>query len=111
MEKKYLKRFGIVPSFKAAIHCGPVIRGEVGDIKSEIVFSGDVLNTTSRIEGLCRVLEEPLLISQQLLEKFPDFIKKSFISRGSFDLKGKEREFQVFGLKNNKLNFILTRSW
>lgn len=110
MSEKYLKRFGVVPAFKASIHCGPVIRGEVGDIKSEIVFSGDVLNTTSRIEGLCRSLREPLLISQQLLEKLPDFIKKSFVSKGSFDLKGKEKEFQVYALANNKLNFILTRS-
>ena len=108
--KKYLERFGVVPSFKASIHCGPVIRGEVGEIKSEIVFSGDVLNTTSRIEGLCRTLREPLLISQQLLEKFPDFVKKSFISKGSFDLKGKEKEFKVYALANNKLNFILVRS-
>ena len=103
------RQFGVVPSFKASIHCGPVIRGEVGEIKSEIVFSGDVLNTTSRIEGLCRTLGEPLLISQQLIEKFPDFVKKSFISKGSFDLKGKEKEFQVYALANNKLNFILVR--
>ena len=110
LSKKYLDRFGFVPTFKASIHCGQVIRGEIGDVKSEIVFSGDVLNTTSRIEGLCRTLGEPLLISQQLLEKLPDFIKKSFVSKGSFDLKGKENEFQVYALANNKLNFILIRS-
>ncbi len=110
LSKKYMDRFGFVPTFKASIHCGQVIRGEIGDIKSEIVFSGDVLNTTSRIEGLCKTLREPLLISQQLLEKLPDFIKKSFVSKGSFNLKGKEKELKVYALANNKLDFILIRS-
>ena len=107
LSKKYLKVYGFVPSFKTALHCGSVIRGEIGDIKSEIVFSGDVLNTTSRIEGLCRTLKEPMLISHELLNKFPEKITKNFVSKGSFDLKGKEAVVEVCALANNKLDFIL----
>jgi adenylate cyclase len=40
---KYLQRYGLVPSFKAGIHCGNVIGGEVGIMKREITYSGDVL--------------------------------------------------------------------
>ncbi len=49
----YLKRYGLLPSFKAGIHSGKVIAGEVGIVKRGITYSGDVLNTTSRILGKC----------------------------------------------------------
>jgi adenylate cyclase len=62
----YLKNYGVVPSFKAGAHVGTVVTTEVGEVKSEIVFHGDVLNTAARIQSLCNELEEPLLISGEL---------------------------------------------
>ena len=41
-----------VASFIAALHCGNVTTGEIGVIKKDIIFTGDVLNTTPRIQGL-----------------------------------------------------------
>jgi hypothetical protein len=38
-KEKYLDRYGLVPSFKAGIHCGTVIAGEVGIIKRDITYS------------------------------------------------------------------------
>ncbi len=52
-KESYLSRFGVVPEFKAAIHCGKVIAGEIGIIKRDVTYSGDVLNTTSRIQNMC----------------------------------------------------------
>ncbi len=106
LSEKYLSKYGFVPSFKVSLHCGHVIRGEIGEIKSEIVFSGDVMNTTSRIEGLCGTLNEPILISQQLMDKFPENVKGKFNSKGSFKLKGKENKLQVFGLIDNKADCL-----
>lgn len=37
-------RFGVVPDFKAGLQVGAVTTGEVGALKREIVFTGDVLN-------------------------------------------------------------------
>ena len=51
--KLYQDRFGLVPSFKAGIHIGKVTTGEIGKIKRDIIFTGDVLNTAARIQGLC----------------------------------------------------------
>ena len=48
----YQRAYGIVPTFKAALHCGNVTTGEIGVIKKDIIFTGDVLNTTPRIQGL-----------------------------------------------------------
>jgi adenylate cyclase len=50
---KYKRQFGVVPEFKAGLHCGMVTAGEIGSLKKEIIFTGDVLNTSARIQGLC----------------------------------------------------------
>jgi len=49
----YNKDFGLLPAFKAGLHFGKVTTGEIGALKKEIIFTGDVLNTTARIQGLC----------------------------------------------------------
>jgi adenylate cyclase len=64
--QKYKLEFGLVPAFKAGIHLGIVTTGEIGVIKKEITFSGDVLNTTARIQGLCNKYEVDLLTSEKL---------------------------------------------
>lgn len=62
---KYEKKFGIVPSFKAGMHYGKVTVGEVGVLKKEIAFSGDVLNTASRIQEICNKYNEKLVVSKR----------------------------------------------
>src|SRR5688572_481970 len=89
---KYLKNYGLVPAFKAGIHVGKVIAGEIGIIKRDITYSGDVLNTTSRIQGKCGELGVPLIVSNELLQRvtlFPQFTS-NFI--GTIKLKGKLNE-------------------
>jgi adenylate cyclase len=46
-----------------------VISAEIGDLKKEISYSGDVLNTTSRIQEQCNIFECELLISGSLMEQ------------------------------------------
>ncbi len=65
---RYMEKFDLVPDFKAGLHCGKVTIGEVGVIKKEIVFTGDVLNTTARIEELCNTYSVKLLVSKKLLD-------------------------------------------
>lgn len=68
-EEKYLDLFGFVPDFYAAYHCGKVIRGEIGDVKSQLVFHGETMYITSKIERECRRLGEDLLISSDLMQQ------------------------------------------
>ena len=67
--EKYLNRYRIIPSFKAVFHCGSVVVGEIGDVKSQFVFHGDVLYVTELIEKQCNKLKKPLLVSSILIEK------------------------------------------
>jgi adenylate cyclase len=59
-----------------------VIIAQIGDIKSEIVFHGDVVNTTSRMERLRSDLGKRLLISKNLVEQLPDLFSEHFVSVG-----------------------------
>jgi len=92
---RYLDRYKVVPEFKAAVHFGRVTRGEVGRFKRELLFTGDVLNTTARIQMLCNDLKTSFLISGELKQKVesPDF---HFNARGSFELKGRNQPIDLY---------------
>jgi adenylate cyclase len=66
---RYLTRYGAVPDFKAGLHWGEVIAAEMGDLKRDIAFNGEVLNVTSRIQGECGRLGRRLLASRSLLDR------------------------------------------
>lgn len=89
-EHKYLRKYGLVPTFKAGIHCGRVIAGEVGVIKRDITYSGNVLNTASRILNKCTELKAELIASDDLLSALG--LLKAYIPKplGAIRLRGKE---------------------
>lgn len=100
VKQKYSVRFGTYPKFKAALHCGQVVIAQIGDIKSEIVFHGDVVNTTARIERLCSETGEKLLISKNLLEQLPALFAQYFVSVGNVKPRGKQRLIELFGFRD-----------
>jgi len=51
---RFVQRFGVKPELRAALHLGEVIAGEVGQVRRAIVFHGDVMNTTGRLEQATR---------------------------------------------------------
>ena len=53
---RFVQRFGVQPELRAALHLGEVIAGEVGQVRRAIVFHGDVMNTTGRLEQATREL-------------------------------------------------------
>ena len=92
--QKYMKRYGLVPEFKAGMHGGTVVTGEMGYIKKEIAFLGDVINTTSRIESLCNVLNKRMLVSDELVSRLQTakYIPEPL---GAFALRGKEKSVAI----------------
>lgn len=67
----YQSRYGLTPEFKAGVNIGLATVLEVGEIKREISYLGDVLNTAARIQGQCNVHGEKLLISETLHKRLP----------------------------------------
>ncbi len=89
---KYQERYGLVPGFKVGYHFGPVMVGELGQIKRDIAFSGDVLNTTSRIQAKCNELGVDILASKEFSDityQLPSGIVTKQMGRQ--ELKGKKQ--------------------
>jgi class 3 adenylate cyclase len=95
---KYDKKFGYLPEFKAGFHMGKVTTGEIGDIKKEIIFTGDTLNTTARIQGLCNLYKTDILISADLMKNLTLDPSIKIKSLGENELKGKEEKIELFTL-------------
>jgi len=94
--EKYQTSFGFTPTFKAGFHVGQVTTGEIGVIKKDIVFTGDVLNTTSRIEGLCNTYCVDILISDQLRKTLRFDSDFHFQTLGKNELRGKREAVELF---------------
>ncbi|HMN06011.1 MAG TPA: adenylate/guanylate cyclase domain-containing protein [Flavobacteriales bacterium] len=69
---RLMREFGAAPKFRGGLHGGRVIVAQVGHIKRAIDFSGDVMNTTSRVQSMAKNLKADLMITQDLLDKMPD---------------------------------------
>ncbi|MDN3493310.1 adenylate/guanylate cyclase domain-containing protein [Winogradskyella bathintestinalis] len=100
--KYYMKKYGVVPEFKAGIHSGKIIIAEVGTIKKELAYHGDVINTTSRIEEQCNEYNESLLISESFLAKVDLKKKYKAVSLGNELLEGKRESLKLFAIHKSK---------
>lgn len=91
--------YGHVPEFKAGVHIGEVVATEVGDVKSEIVFHGDVMNTTARVTGLCNELGQTLLVTGELREALGPALDPYTLSAfGQKVVKGRVAPVVVYGI-------------
>jgi adenylate cyclase len=96
---RYLARYGIVPQFKAGLHGGPVVTAEIGDIKKDIVHSGDTVNTAARVEAQCRPLERRVLVSGALLERCQVPVELELEDMGERELRGKVEALRLYSLR------------
>jgi len=99
-KENYLKKYGLYPEFKASLHAGKVSVTWIGSIKKEIVYHGDVLNTTARIQAVCNKYEQCFLVSEYMLQniEIPLYLKSEFVDE--LQLKGKQKKIKIFGLKS-----------
>lgn len=93
---KYMEKYRVKPTFKAALHGGEVTTGEVGTFKKDIIFTGDVLNTTSRIEDKCNEYDAKLLVSDALISQLPVNGEFKVQEIGDVELRGKQNPVKVY---------------
>ena len=94
--EKYIKEFDVVPAFKAGFHLGKVTTGEIGVIKKDIIFTGDVLNTTARIQNLCKDYKVDLIISGDLTNKLEFDPEIQIKSLGENELRGRKENVMLY---------------
>ncbi len=66
--EQYRARFGAVPEFRAALHCGEIVAGEIGDVRREIAYVGDTLNVAARLLDAAKTTGRDVLVSADLLK-------------------------------------------
>lgn len=101
-ENYYIRKYGCIPKFKAGLHCGQIIAAVVGDIKKELIYNGDVLNTTSRIRSHCTEINKKFLASSEIISLLPNIDEKYEVdSIGVSQLKGKKNVVGLFSIIEN----------
>jgi adenylate cyclase len=96
----YLKNFGVKPEFKAGLHFGKVVSAQIGDLKRDIVYNGDVLNTTARIQNECNKYQRSCLVSGTLMRRLKQINGFQWERIDVVKLRGKETEVELFSVIN-----------
>jgi adenylate cyclase len=99
----YLSRYGFVPEFKAGLHLGKITAVEVGEIKRDIAYHGDTINTAARIQGLCNELQRSFIVSSSVENALMSKGDYTFTSLGEKSLKGKNKQLELYSVDCKQL--------
>lgn len=94
----YTEKYGVKPYFRAGMHMGKVIVGEIGDFRREIGFLGDTVNTTARIQEMCKVKQQDLLLSEDLYTHLQNPEAYEAHNFGLMHLRGRKEEIAIFSV-------------
>lgn len=97
----YAGEFGVAPRARLALHCGAVVAGEIGDLRREIVYSGDAVNTAARIEAFAKTGDHALVVSSDVLRQAPLPPGLSARSLGAHTLRGKDTALELFAVERS----------
>lgn len=98
-EKYFMRRYKLIPEFKAGIHVGHVMALQVGQTRRDISYNGDTINTAARIESECTEYRQDLLISEELYKRTEDRESWLFEEVGRIKLKGKRKSTGIYKVK------------
>ena len=103
-KEKYVQKYNVFPHIQAAYHAGPVIKGEIGVVKSTIKYSGDLMNTSSRLLEQCKENGKELLIEKKLKDRISLPVIFESEMAGSFIPKGKSQEIEFYSIQEKYFN-------
>ncbi|MBR0757083.1 adenylate/guanylate cyclase domain-containing protein [Bradyrhizobium jicamae] len=95
---QFEREFGAVPQIRGSLHFGPVIVGEIGDVKPAIVFNGDVMNTAARLEELSRKVDGGFLASRAAMARFKASPPFPLSDLGTLPIRGRVDGIDVVGI-------------
>ena len=101
---RFVQRFGVRPALRAALHLGDVIAGEVGQVRRAIVFHGDVMNTTGRLEQATREVGCLFIASAQALACIGPLPELRTHDLGALALRGRVDPIHAFCVDQSDLS-------
>ena len=96
----YMKNYGLLPHFKAGAHGGKVTAVEIGEVKRDIAYHGDTLNTAARIQSVCNEYNKDFLVSEYIFSKVKLNQSIKVESLGLIPLKGKASRVELVSLES-----------
>jgi len=96
--ERYRRRFGVMPEFRASLHCGEIVAGEIGDVRREIAYVGDTLNVAARLLEAAKATGRDVLVSAELLKSValpPDLVAEPL---PTLDVRGRNAPLEIFAL-------------
>lgn len=98
-ENNYFRnKYDVLPDFRAGLHVGDVMIGEIGIIKKDLAMSGDPMNTAARIKAAAGGLNKRYIASKDFIDA-ANLKEWQSESVGVIELKGKENGLELFYLK------------
>ena len=98
---RFVQRFGVQPALRAALHLGEVIAGEVGQVRRAIVFHGDVMNTTGRLEQATREVGCFFIASAEALAAIGPATDSRTHDLGALALRGRVEPVHAFCVEHS----------
>lgn len=95
----YIANYGFIPVFKAGLHMGKVTAVEIGEIKKDIAYHGDTLNTSARIQSVCNEYNKDFLVSEYLIKKIETNENIKIEHLGMAVLKGKAEKVGIVSVE------------
>ena len=94
----YTKRYGYIPQFRTGMHSGRVLIIWVGELKKEILYIGDVMNTTARIQEDCKRLNQEFLVSEEIVDQLNSFSEVKIDFQEQTVPRGKEKAVRLYSV-------------
>ncbi|MBL6618458.1 MAG: adenylate/guanylate cyclase domain-containing protein [Reyranella sp.] len=96
---QYRRRFGLVPEFRAGLHCGEIVAGQIGDVRAEIAYVGDTLNVAARLLEAAKTTGQDVLVSTDLLKQatLPPDLKA--LPLPTLTVRGREAPLEISALQ------------
>ena len=105
-KEKYFRNFGIFPKINVVLHRGDLVHGEIGYTKSNIVFSGDAMNTTSRVLEACNEQDKEIIITGELVSdiQLPMLYQSQFC--GDYTPRGRLGKLEIYTVLEKEIQYI-----
>jgi len=100
LSAEWQAKYGHAAGFRASLHVGPVVVGEIGNEKRAIALLGDTMNVGSRLEQAARDLDEDLVCSVDAARRIGGFLGGELKPLAPVTLKGKSAPMVVVALRS-----------
>jgi adenylate cyclase len=95
----YRRTYGLDPEFRAALHCGEIVAGQIGDVRREIAYVGDTLNVAARLLDAAKTMGHDILVSTDLLRQAALPANLKALPLPTLTVRGREAPLEIAALQ------------